>query len=199
MSAMACPHCGYVNEIDGAKPGQRVECLACDGLFTWRGGGEKRPAINPLMFQAQCRNCDEMNEFSIDDVGQMRPCKACDQMMRVPEFPRAFSGSPAERRQMPRPPASDDVAGQMRYQNELLQAQLAEQRKTTAAIGQILTVLLVVIGSVVLFGPFGLAVLLIIGLVYAHTRFRGNFWWNVLIVGVCLWMLAGLLFTILAR
>jgi hypothetical protein len=35
MSTIACPHCDYVNEIDGAKPGQKVQCLACDGAFAW--------------------------------------------------------------------------------------------------------------------------------------------------------------------
>lgn len=33
MSAVQCPHCEYVNTIDGAKPGQRVQCLACDAPF----------------------------------------------------------------------------------------------------------------------------------------------------------------------
>ena len=49
MSAMTCPHCGFVNEIRGARPGQQVACIACDGSFAWNPqaatGRTSRPAI----------------------------------------------------------------------------------------------------------------------------------------------------------
>ena len=37
MPTVICPHCQHVNEIDGAAPGQRVECIRCDGAFAMPG------------------------------------------------------------------------------------------------------------------------------------------------------------------
>lgn len=43
MNAVQCPHCQSINEIDGAKPGQVVQCIRCDGSFTFGTAAPSTP------------------------------------------------------------------------------------------------------------------------------------------------------------